>query len=216
MAMRRVYCISGLGADHRIFDQLQLSETEMVPVPWLMPLRGEPIAAYAKRMKENAIEEEQPVLLGVSFGGMMAIELAKLLPAAKVVIVSSVRERRQLPFWMKFCGMLTLDRLIPLKMRRGVSAIERHWMGLETEKDEALFQAFKASSDPMYMRWAIAAILRWQNHWTPASFYHIHGGRDRVFPLHKVQVTHIIPDGGHFMIFNRAAEINRILTGLNL
>jgi hypothetical protein len=59
--------------------------------------------------------------------------------------------------------------------------------------------------------WAIHTIARWKNEWEPRSFFHIHGGRDGIFPIRLVQPTHVIPDGGHLMVYNRADQVSRVL-----
>ena len=206
------YCISGLGADHRIFSRLDVPGVEFRPLPWLMPVPYEPIGEYADRMRAG-ITGERPVLLGVSFGGMMAIELARKLPGAVVIIVSSVRDCRQLPFWIKVGGRVYPHWLIP-RLRRPrwrIGFLENYFLGVETEDDERLVREFRNKVDQRYLDWALHSIAYWKSMWTPAPFYHIHGGEDRIFPLRTVQATHVIPDGGHLMVYNRASEVSRVL-----
>jgi pimeloyl-ACP methyl ester carboxylesterase len=209
------YCISGLGADERIFSRLEVPGVELRPLPWLTPVPYEPIGEYADRMRAG-IADERPILLGVSFGGMMAIEMAKELPGATVIIVSSVRDRRQLPLWIKAGGRVYPHWLIP-RMRRPrwrVRSLEGYFLGVETEEDRQLAGEFQDKVDQQYLEWAIGTIARWQNEWTPPSFFHIHGGRDRMFPLRSVEPTHVVPDGGHFMVYNKAEEVSRVLRGI--
>jgi hypothetical protein len=65
-----------------------------------------------------------------------------------------------------------------------------------------------------FIRWAVGAILRWDNEWMPASVYQLHGGRDRIFPLSPGDVTHILPEGGHFMVYNHADWVSRELAAI--
>lgn len=214
--MRTVYCISGLGADHRIFAKLDVPGVDFLPLSWLEPLWHEDIGAYANRMREP-IREDRPVLLGVSFGGMMAIEIAKSIPHATVILVSSVGARNQLPWWMRLGGYLHIDRLSPAgAIKRGplLTRIENYMLGVESEEEAVLAGEFREHIDRGYLNWSIGAILRWRNEWMPASFYPIHGGEDHIFPLRRVHPTYIIRDGGHFMIYNRAAQISRLLEGI--
>ena len=211
--MRTVYCISGLGADHRIFSKLDVPGIDFRPLPWLSPGRKENIGTYATRMREQ-VEEDRPVLLGVSFGGMMAIEIARAMPDATVILVSSVATRSQLPFWMRLGGYLHIERLAPaatIKQGTVLAPFEDHMLGVESEEEAELCRDFRRHIDPGYLNWAIGVILRWRNKWRPRNFYHIHGGRDRIFPLRRVRPTHVIGDGGHLMIYNRAVQISRLL-----
>lgn len=216
--MRSVYCISGLGADHQIFTRLKVPGFEFRPLAWFAPEDEEGMRAYAVRMRAG-ITDKNPILLGVSFGGMMAIEISKLIPGATVIIVSSIRERRQMPFWIKASGWSHLYRLVSPRSVRGslsffagrMPRLENHFLGVETVEDARLCREFRQQADPNFIGWAIRRIVHCQNDWLPASFYHIHGGKDGMFPLRRVEATHIVPDGGHLMVFNRAAEVSRLL-----
>ncbi len=99
-----IYCISGLGADQRIFSQL-----------------------------------------GVSFGGMMAVEIAKYYPAATVILVSSIGSRRALPWWMRTCGRLGLNRLMPGRPGKGIP-----WLGQDVPVEEGKGYACCAGGRAFY------------------------------------------------------------------
>jgi pimeloyl-ACP methyl ester carboxylesterase len=208
--IKDIYCISGLGADQRIFSRITIPGVRLVHLPWLIPDPGETISNYALRMKAG-INGDNPVLMGVSFGGMMALEIAKYYTAPTVILVSSVGQRRSLPRWMRACGWLRLNRLLPARPGKGVGWLENYYLGVETAEDAELAKEFRGKTDPHYLHWAIGQILNWKNEWLPASFYHLHGSRDRIFPLRGIAATFVIPDSGHFMINNRAAEVNRLL-----
>lgn len=209
---RAIYCISGLGADERVFSRLDVPGIHLLPLPWLTPVPAEPIGDYADRMRAG-ISLERPVLLGVSFGGMMAIEMAKHIPGATVILLSSVCEWRQLPLWIRAGGRVYPAGLFPSIQRHKwrVPFIERHFIGVESAEDSRLVNEFQEKVDPRYMAWAINTIARWRNEWRPASLFHIHGGKDRMFPLRNVQPTHVVPDGSHLMVFNRPQAVSGIL-----
>ena len=97
--MQHVYCISGLGADERIFCKLDIPGSTFHFIQWIQPETAEDIYAYAGRLKEQIVHDH-PVLMGVSFGGMMAIELAKIFPVDKVVLISSIKSANELPEWI--------------------------------------------------------------------------------------------------------------------
>ena len=225
--MPTVYCISGLGADHHIFDQLELPGCRLVPVPWLMPEIEEPIGAYAERMRMSigagpaqiadsraGVGGERPILLGVSFGGMMAIEIAKFLPTATVIIVSSIRDHHQLPLSIRMSGRLVNKRWTPPANLPWLAPVQDYFLGVENEADARMAREYRGNVDPHYLQWAIRQIAFWKNEWRPDTFFHLHGTRDRTFPIHRVQPTHIVEGGGHLMIHNRATAISKILAGL--
>src|SRR3979490_2478338 len=199
LTMKPIYCISGLGADRRIFSKLEVPGVRFIHLDWLTPFPGEAIEKYAARMMEQ-VDPEQPVLLGVSFGGMMAIEMAKLCSSPKVILVSSVKSHKELPNWMKLSGRLRLDNLIPSRPWKGFNPMENYFLGTESAEEAGIANAFSGSIDPRYLRWAIRQVLTWRHEWQPDQLWHIHGDKDRMFPLHRISSPQIIPGGGHFMV----------------
>jgi hypothetical protein len=208
--MKSVYCISGLGADEQIFSNLDVPGVSFVHLSWITPFPDEPIGKYALRMMQQ-VNTDQPVFMGVSFGGMMAIEMAKFCTGATVILVSSVKSHKELPRWMKLTGRLRLDSLIPRKPWKGFYPVENHFLGTETKEDIRVANEFRGSIDPVYLRWAIRQVLTWKNEWQPPVLHHLHGGKDRMFPLRRIVAPQIIPHGGHFMVMNRAKEVSAIL-----
>jgi pimeloyl-ACP methyl ester carboxylesterase len=208
--MRRVYCISGLGADERIFQKLHVEGIQFNCLRWLDPLGKESIADYSKRMVSQ-LDEKEPLLMGVSFGGMMALEISKHVATHKVILLSSIKSREELPPWMKFSGQCGLNRFIPQRPWKWLGPIENHFLGTEGSEEEEIANSFREKVDPRYLRWAIDQVLNWKNHFRPPALYHVHGTHDKTFPIKRIKATHIIKGGGHFMVMNRAEEISRIL-----
>lgn len=112
--MKTIYCISGLGADERAFSKLNVEAYQLKVIPWLQPLQKETIEAYAKRMMV-AIDEENPILMGLSFGGMLCIEISKQIAVQKIIIISSIKSYTELPLWMKAAGRLKLNKIVPIR-----------------------------------------------------------------------------------------------------
>ncbi|RPE12128.1 alpha/beta hydrolase [Chitinophaga lutea] len=212
MNNKHIYLISGLGADERVFSRLEFPAGYDVHfLPWIQPLNAaEPIGEYAMRMARRILHPN-PVMLGLSFGGMMSIEIARHIPVEKVILLSSVKRRQELPPYYNSVARMLLHRLPDRLLFRRRQYIVRLFMQSKSEEERALLRDYMTKKDFSYMRWALDAILQWQNEWVPSSLLHIHGSSDRPFPRRYVQPTHTIVNGGHFMVMNRAAEINRIL-----
>jgi pimeloyl-ACP methyl ester carboxylesterase len=211
--MKEIYCISGLGADERIFSRLVIPGARLVHLKWLTPLENESISAYAARMLASC-NSDRPLLMGVSFGGMMAVEMAKLAPAARVILISSVKSRHELPQWMKWSGRLGLYKLLPSKPPAWVRLFGNNFLQPETQEEIQLCKEFREQVDPVYLHWAVGQIVTWRNESEPADWVHFHGDKDRVFPSGKVHATNLIRGGGHFMVMNRARELSELLTAV--
>lgn len=94
--MKRIYCLSGLGADERVFAKLQLHCIELVHLQWLPFEKEDTLTSYALKMG-NLIAEDAPVIMGLSFGGMLAAEMTRHLNPKMVIVVSSAKSAEELP-----------------------------------------------------------------------------------------------------------------------
>lgn len=202
-----IYCISGLGVDERVFDNLKLNDYALKYIPWLQPSPKESIKEYAARMAA-AIKHESPIVLGVSFGGMMGIEIAKQVSLQKLIIVSSIKSEIEMPKWMRVIGKIKLHKVLPSKPPYKLTEkIDNRRLGVSTEEERMMVRAYRKKADPVYLDWAIDKILNWKNDWQPDNLVHIHGDKDRIFPIKKINPTHVIRDGTHMIIYNRAKEV---------
>ncbi len=202
-----------MGADEKAFDHIHLAGYELVYLPWLTPQRGEAIQDYAARMC-LAIKEDKPVLMGLSFGGMIGIEMAKLIDTHKIILISSIHSKKQMPRWMRVAGKLKINRLIPMRPYKILESIQNRRMGVTTKAERELVNNYRKNTSQVYIDWAINEILNWKNEWQPPGLYHIHGDADKIFPIQKLTPTHTVKAAGHLMIFNRAAAVNKYLKAI--
>ncbi len=209
--MKKIYCVSGLGADERAFARIRVPGYTLVHLPWLEPLPAEPLPAYARRMAAS-IPEEQPVLMGLSFGGMLCMEIAKFRAVARVILISSVSTRHQLPRWMRWAGRLRLHRIVPLVPdSRWLEPVQNHHLGVQDPQDLEMVRRYRQQVSRRYLRWAVDCILRWQNEEVPPGTVQLHGDADRIFPIKQPRPDYVIPGGTHLMVTVKAREINRLL-----
>ena len=88
--------LPGLGADHRLLEPQRAAFPQLVVPPWIPPRKRESLPQYAARMAETVTpSRDVPLILGgVSFGGMLAYEMARYLKPDAVVLIASCRTRR--------------------------------------------------------------------------------------------------------------------------
>lgn len=208
--LKTVYCISGLGADEQVFCNLHLKGYKLKYIPWLVPHKKEKIKVYARRMAEY-IEQESPILLGVSFGGMIGIEIAQQIKLHRLIIVSSIKSTIEMPGWMKIAGKIKLNKLLPAKTYRLTEKIDYNRLGATTKEERDMVRNYRKKADPVYLDWAIHEILNWKNGWQPDNIIHINGDKDKIFPIKNIKPTHIIKEGTHMIIYNRANEVSEFI-----
>lgn len=214
-----VYFISGLGADERVFKNICIPGSSVKYLRWTRPEKNESIISYANRLKEQCTEIN-PVIVGLSFGGMMAMEMARIMPVRKVILISSVKTREELPPWLKLSGKLKLPQLLPDKSLASFRAykmlrpIQNYFLGVTNDEERQIANEYRDNVDPVYLKWSIGQVCNWKNPPLPDKIFHIHGTADHIFPIRRIRPTHIIEGGGHFMIMNKTPEINAILQSL--
>ena len=207
----KVYFISGLAADRRIFKNIHLPEGfEAIFLDWIPPEKNESLRNYALRLADSIDRSEKFVLVGLSMGGMIAVEIANHLQVALTIIISSIPFSKQLPPYFRFGARLYLQHLVSIRLMK-IASIAKRLFTTETREDKEMLKAIIRESDPKFIKWALTAILNWENETVPQNFIHIHGSKDEILLIKYTKPTHPISKAGHLMVMNRASEINKIL-----
>lgn len=211
--MKKVYFISGLGADKRIFSFLDLSFCKPIFIDWIQPEINEPLESYANRLKE-CITEPSPVIVGISFGGMLATEIAKANPQSKVIIISSNKVAAELPLYFKMGKYLSVYRWIPARFAKSLM-LRSTWIlgGKNAEQKEILHNIIR-DSETRFVKWAISAILNWENKEIPANLTHIHGTADKLLPYKYIKADFAVDGGTHVMTLDNPKEVSVFLKKL--
>jgi len=204
----RIYAISGLGADKRVFDFLTL-EYEVIPVDWISPKKNEKIKDYSKRLiiKYNIDQDIEFGLLGVSFGGLVAIEMSKLLNPKFTILISSVETKHELRWLFRIVGKLRLIELIPKKFLDPPRYLAHYMFGT---KQKELLNSILDDTDLKITKWAIKELINWNNVSKISNLIKIGGTNDKMLPS-KRDHTILIKKGEHFMIIDKADEISEII-----
>ena len=203
----KLYSISGLGADERVFQYLKLDH-ELIPIPWLTPEISEPIEVYAKRMAEKINTAEEFGILGVSYGGLVAVEMSKILKPKITILISSAETKEGLRGVYKLMGKTNLATLIPSKLFDIPRGIAKFLFGTEETK---LLNNILDDTDNAFTKWAVNELTNWKNKKKLNNCLKIHGTKDKLIPAPKDENTILIENGEHFMIVDKANDISKII-----
>lgn len=207
---RNIYCISGLGTDEQVFRNISLPDIRFVHLQWQQHEHKESLASYSARMALQ-ITEPDPIIIGLSFGAMIGIEIARQQSVKKLIIISGVKTSRELPRWMRVAGKWQMHKWFPVRSNVLTERYDNRMLGITTDEEKQIANAYRKALDKKFQAWAIDRILTWKNEWYPEHTVHIHGEKDKMFPLKNIDASHIINNGTHMMIYNRATEINACL-----
>ena len=204
-----LYFLSGLGADRRVFGRLELPPRyRVVYLDWLPPRPGESLPQYALRMAGGIDRQEPFALLGLSFGGMLATEVAKTGAPTHTLLLSSAATRAELPPLYRFLGALQLDHLAPAALFRQQNALLDWYFGASDPDTKALLHAIIRDSDARFNRWAVQAILDWRNRTLPAGLHRLHGSADRVLPARRIPGGERLEGAGHLAVYTHAPQVS--------
>jgi len=206
--MKELFLLSGLGADKRVFNFLDLSEYNVHYVVWIKPYGRESLADYAKKLLPQ-ITKEKPILMGVSFGGMIALEIAKLIEVEKIILISSAKTPDAIPSYFKFMAMLKLQKLMPSNAIKKPNEMLFWLFGIDRVEHRNLLTSIMAETDELFFSWAIETISSWKNNTIVDRVIQIHGTKDRILNLQTADF--VISGGGHFMVVSHAREISDII-----
>jgi pimeloyl-ACP methyl ester carboxylesterase len=207
----KAYFISGLGADKRVFYKIHLPhDYQPVYLDWIKPFHCEGFPEYAKRFSASIDPNEDFILIGLSFGGMLASEIAKIVPPQKLIIVSSLGCSKEQPWYFKLAGRFRLHRVLTPAIYKQATLLNR-LMGAGSKEMKAIVYDYVKNADPEFIRWSIDVIMNWQHTERLPELIHIHGSKDRLLPCRYVKADYLVRNGGHLMVMNKPDEVNRIL-----
>lgn len=200
-----------MGVNERLFRNLKLEGCHIHHIKWLTPIKNESLKDYAIRLSEQIDQSEPYCLLGVSFGGMCATEISKELQPYKTFLVSSSKTINEIPNIIKIWNKLPLYRSLSDKHYIKGAMLFKKQFGVNSQEQKERFLEMLNTAPVNYFKRAVHCIVSWNNKEYPENIIHIHGDRDDVLPHKKIKTDYIIPGGSHFMIINRAEEINDII-----
>jgi pimeloyl-ACP methyl ester carboxylesterase len=203
-----IYIFSGLGADERVFHKINFSNYNAIHIKWITPLHKETIEAYALRLTQQ-ISTNNPILVGLSFGGMVAVEVAKHITTEKIILISSTKNKTEIPFYYKLAGKIKLHKIIRAKFLVRANKITNKIFSVRSSEDKKIISSMMAASDVAFLNWAIDKIVHLKNEVVHNNLTHIHGSADRILPIRFVHADIVIKGGTHLMIMNKATEVQQ-------
>lgn len=207
----------GLAANPLIFERIKLDATlfDVYYLEWEIPKPSETLEEYAQRIALH-IKEENPVLIGVSFGGILVQEIAKHIAVRKLIIISSVKTRLELPKRIKFAKSTLVHKLIPMRLMLSFGNLAQFVFGEKFKYRMKLYEKFLSVRDICYLNWAVEKVVLWNRSVIDERVIHIHGDKDRMFPIKHIKKCIVVAGGTHVMIFTKYRWFNTHLPDIIL
>jgi pimeloyl-ACP methyl ester carboxylesterase len=212
----KIYFIPGLGFDRRIFQNLELVGADMEYIDWIEPISlNENIKAYATRLATQ-IEQHSDgtILIGHSFGGVISQEIAQIKRINKIILISSIKSRNELPFNFKILWITGLYKFFTKQLAVKTFKFWGSYQGYKSNEEKELFVDMVSKQSNKYLQWALGRLSVWSNpkSLSGTDIVHVHGDLDKTFPISLIKKPNfIIPNGDHFMVYKQARKLSEIL-----
>ena len=206
---RKLILLNGMTPDGRVFKRLLPYLENYQLIEWVDPEDDQSIQEYAKRIQRYLGEVRDCDILGVSFGGIVAQELAPLIGAKKCFIVSSIADTKELN------GLQRVLASFP----RGFHGEFYYTIGKTSEvlagfgSTNEVFRLKKfVGEDGAWFRWATSAVVGWNPQRKEQIHYiRIHGDSDTTFRKGHLYSDHIIEGASHVLALTHAKELAELI-----
>lgn len=189
-----IYLLPGMTADYPVYSRLMPLLRNASIVNFIDPKPYESLTAYAERLAARF--PSQCYIAGVSFGGILALEISRIVHPAGCILISSISSPNELPPWLRVWRVLggrNCSRIL------NVLADSAVWVP-ESIRTGSTIRATKLSGAAgAWHRWATAAVLDWNPEAKPIAspLLHIHGDADKTFPIRYTTPDVVVPNGRH-------------------
>jgi pimeloyl-ACP methyl ester carboxylesterase len=203
--------VPGLNGDHRVFSQQSLAFPDALIVAWIAPRADEGLQQYAARLARSLDLSGPCVVAGVSFGGIVALEMARYLDARMCILIASSRDPQGLPYILRL--LRPVAARVPLPLVTG--SVIAGWATACAALPDVRRRIRRLSPEQKtFQRWALRALLTWHPT-TPAacSILQVHGDRDNRFPDGASRAERVVHGAGHLVTLTHGDEVNQILQG---
>ena len=209
-----VFFMPGMAANSKIFEFIKLPKNfKLHYLEWYQPEANDDLSSYVNRLSKK-IHGQNIILVGQSFGGIIVQEISKIINVKKVIIVSSVKSRHELPLMMQLSKKTKAYKLLPLNWIDDFESLVTFVFGPMIKKRISLYRKYLSFRDENYLKWAIHQIVNWEQNKPYKNTIHIHGTHDLVFPSIYIKNAIFVKGGNHAMILRKASWFNENLPKL--
>lgn len=205
-----IYAIPGLGTTEKLYVNTVIPGVDVKVLEWPLPEKDDTMQSYARKFLPQINTDVPFCLLGVSFGGMLCVELSRLISPKKVFLISTSKTRKELPWFIRLFKHFPIHRIVHEKQHRKMAYQGRWLIGF----GKAFIPEFLGMVNSMrenYFQNCINIIVNWNGTELPKNSVHIHGDNDKLLRYKFVKADYTVANGSHAMIVFQAEEINRII-----
>ena len=199
--------LPGLGADERLFKQYVEVINPKVIVDYEVS-KEVSFDAYVDRLIQK-IETKNPIVLGVSFGSVIAQEIKNRLPETILIVVSGIVSTSEISGVARVIPLPVLLGTIPVLNRLLIPRVVAKVFGTIDKSETELLCSIIRDTPVGYTQWAIRVLMTRKLGKVTVD-YRIHGDKDWLVKASSDQVD-LLLSGGHLLIHQAVRPIENVV-----
>jgi pimeloyl-ACP methyl ester carboxylesterase len=206
-----VYLIPGMGTDYRVFNDFDLEHGNIHYIKWSEPGDTRSLEEYASLLADQIDTGRHYVIVGVSFGGMIGLEISRTLNNRNLILISSAKTASEIPVKYKPARVLPLHHMLGERLLRNTSEKKFMYKDILEPENRHLYRQMLIETGAGFLIRQMDMIVRWKNREYDPGILHIHGTDDRVLPARRIENAVWIEGGTHKMVINHPGTLCRII-----
>ena len=209
----RVFLITGFALDNRAFSLMGLPADTYTTLDLIPVRKGESLRDYARRMAEGIGLAPGDVIGGVSLGGMLALEMARIVDVLGVVVIASATHprfiRKRFKMWAPIAAWVPdgvirrIFTLIPRILAR---------QNMLSPEGQALLADIMGKFPVPLLKAFPMMIMGWPGCPPPARFRHIHSDGDWLIrPNGNPETLTILSGKNHLITVSHAQAVKELV-----
>lgn len=201
-----------MGADETAFQKLEEVGRPKVMVKWLKHKAKESLCNYSNRLISEYKISESDIVVGLSFGGLVAQQIADILSHKCVILISSMRSKDDLNTVFKTGLNSSLYKLMPTFKVPIISEIVANFLNSGSKESKPVLKKMLDNTDMELLQWSLQKIYEQDKPiGNKIKKYNIIGSKDKIMRQWSNASTYKIEGGSHFMVFDKSPEISSLL-----
>lgn len=209
-----LYLIPGMGTDHRVFNAYEFDRSLVNPIciKWIDHKPAKDLADYAESLVDQIDLTKPFVLLGVSMGGMIAMEISRRHQPLGVILISSAMSPAELPNKYQLGRFLPLYKGLTNPLLTFIAKQKHLYKDINKEAIKSLYMEMLRDAGADFLTWQIQSVIHWNLQKVDShsfKLFRVHGSKDNVIPIKNVQtdIDLRIENGSHKLVVNYVSEI---------
>ena len=207
-----IYLIPGQGSDYRIYKYFKFQNYDTVHIHYIIPDQDETMRSYAYKLAVQIDTIRRYSIIGVSLGGMLAVEMSEFLHPEEVIIISSAENRSELPFRYRFMKKVPLNKLFGGNFLRTVAPLAQIIVEPDSKNERKTCKAMLKNKNKIFMKRSVNMIVNWERKSNNTDIIHIHGDNDHTIPIRNIKnPDFIVKNGSHMMTLTKGKVLKELV-----